>query len=197
MLKIITEKGTSRIQTQAVWFWNVNVKSLSCVRLFVTPWAVAYQAPLSMGFSRQQYWSGSPFPSPRDLPNPGIEPGFPALQTDALPSKSPGNSLPNITIMLSCPPRLIPVQTQTSKVFLCKYIRICLENPTGRGAWWATVYGVAKKLDMIQRLNNDVCIHNEVILYTSYFIISFLYLVIKANINIFNSFVMANLMKIS
>ena len=53
MLKIITEKGTSRIQTQAVWFWNVNMKSLSCVRLFVTPWAVAYQAPLSMGFSRQ------------------------------------------------------------------------------------------------------------------------------------------------
>ena len=72
--------------------FNVNVKSLSHVRLFATPWTVAYQAPLSMGFSRQQYWSGLPFLSPRDLPNPGIEPGSPALQTDALPSEPPGKS---------------------------------------------------------------------------------------------------------
>ena len=72
--------------------FNVNVKSLSRVRLFATPWTVAYQAPLSMGFSRQQYWSGLPFLSPRDLPNPGIEPGSPALQTDALPSEPPGKS---------------------------------------------------------------------------------------------------------
>ena len=55
------------------------VKSLSCVRLFVTPWTVAYQALLSMGFSRQEYWSGVPFPSPGDLPNTGIEPGSPTL----------------------------------------------------------------------------------------------------------------------
>ena len=48
---------------------------LSCVRLFVTPWTVASQAPPSMGFSRQEYWSGLPFPSPGDLSNPGIEPG--------------------------------------------------------------------------------------------------------------------------
>ena len=64
----------------------MKVKSLSRVRLFVTPWTVAYQAPLSMGFSRQEYWSGLPFPSPGDLPNPGIEPGFPALEADALSS---------------------------------------------------------------------------------------------------------------
>ena len=56
-----------------------EVKSLSRVRLFVTPWSVAYQAPLSMGFSRQEYRSGSPFPSPGDLPNPGIKPKSPAL----------------------------------------------------------------------------------------------------------------------
>ena len=49
------------------------------VRLFVTPWTVAYQAPLSVGFSRQEYWTGLPFPSPGELPNPGIEPGSPAL----------------------------------------------------------------------------------------------------------------------
>ena len=54
-----------------------RVQLLSCVRLFATPWTVAYQAPLSMGFSRQEYWSG--FPLPGDLPDPGIEFGSPAL----------------------------------------------------------------------------------------------------------------------
>ena len=75
---------------------KVTVKSLSRVRLYVTPWTVAYQAPLSMGFSRQEYWSGLPFSSPRDLPNPGIKPGFPALEADALPSEPPGKLLTKI-----------------------------------------------------------------------------------------------------
>ena len=69
---------------------KVKVKSLSRVRLFETPWTVAYQAPPSMGFSRQKCWSGLPFPSPGDLPDPGIEPRSPALQADALPSEPPG-----------------------------------------------------------------------------------------------------------
>ena len=56
----------------------------------MTPWTVAHQAPLSMGFSRQEYWSGLPFPSPGDLPNPGIEPGSPALQADSLPTEPLG-----------------------------------------------------------------------------------------------------------
>ena len=67
----------------------VCVKLLSRVRLFVTLWTVAHQAPLSMGFSRQEYWSGLPFPSPGDLPNPGIEPGSPALQANDLSSEPP------------------------------------------------------------------------------------------------------------
>ena len=66
----------------------------SYVRLFATPWTVAYQAPLSMGFSRQEYWSGLPFPSPGGLPDSGIEPGSPALQTDALPSEPSGSPRP-------------------------------------------------------------------------------------------------------
>ena len=66
---------------------KVKVKSFSRVRLFAAPWTVAYQAPPSMGFSRQEYWSGLPFPSPGDLPDPGIEPGSPALQADALTSE--------------------------------------------------------------------------------------------------------------
>ena len=69
---------------------KVKVKSLSHVRLFLTPWTVAYQVPPSVGFSRQEYWSGLPFPSPGDLPNPGIEPRSPVLQTDSLPSEPPG-----------------------------------------------------------------------------------------------------------
>ena len=69
------------------------MKFLSHVRLFATPWIVAYQASLSMGFSRQQYWSGLPFPSPEDLPDPGIEPRSPVLQADALPSEPPGKPL--------------------------------------------------------------------------------------------------------
>ena len=72
---------------------KVKVKSLSRVRLFATPWTVTYQAPQSMGFSRQENWSGLPFPSPGDLPNPGIEPGSPALQTDALPSEPLNNNI--------------------------------------------------------------------------------------------------------
>ena len=70
-----------------------SVQSLSHVRLFVTPWTVAYQAPPSMEFSGQECWSGLPFPSPGDLPDPGIEPGSPALQADALPSESTGKPL--------------------------------------------------------------------------------------------------------
>ena len=70
-----------------------EVKLLTRVRLFATPWAIAYQAPLSMGFSRREYWSGLPFPSPGDLPNPGVEPRSPALQADTLPSEPQGRSL--------------------------------------------------------------------------------------------------------
>ena len=69
------------------------MKLLSRVWLFVTPWTVAYQAPLSMEFSRQEYWSGLPFPSPGDLPDPGNEPGSPTLQADALPSEPPEKPL--------------------------------------------------------------------------------------------------------
>ena len=68
----------------------MKVKSLGRILLFATPWTIAYQASLSMGFSRQEYWSGLPFPSPGDLPNPGIEPGSPALEADALTSEPPG-----------------------------------------------------------------------------------------------------------
>ena len=62
---------------------------LSRVQLFVALWTVAHQTPLSIGFSRQEYWSGLPFPFPGDLPNPGIQVGSPALQMDSFPSELP------------------------------------------------------------------------------------------------------------
>ena len=69
-----------------LYMYNSVCKTrVSHVQLSVTPWTVARQAPLSMEFSRQDYWSGLPFPSPGDLPDPGIEPGSPALQADSLP----------------------------------------------------------------------------------------------------------------
>ena len=69
---------------------DLEVKLLSRVRLFATPWTVAYQALPSMGFSRREYWSGLPFLSSGDLPDPGIESRSPTFQTDALTSEPPG-----------------------------------------------------------------------------------------------------------
>ena len=72
----------------------MHVCRLSCfsrVQLFALLWTVACQAPLSMGFSRQEYWSGLPCPSPEDLLDPGMEHRFPALQADSLPSETSGN----------------------------------------------------------------------------------------------------------
>ena len=66
------------------------VKLLSHVRLFVIPWTVAYKVPLSMGFSRQEYWSGLPFPAPGDLPDPGIETASPALSGRFFTNEPPG-----------------------------------------------------------------------------------------------------------
>ena len=68
-----TVKGFSAVNEAELmffWLWKVKVKSLSCVRLFATPWTVAYEVPPSMEFSRREYWSRLPFPSPKDLPDP-------------------------------------------------------------------------------------------------------------------------------
>ena len=71
------------------------MKLHSHVRLFATPWAIAHQAPQSMGFSRHEYWSGLPFPSPGYLHDPGIESGSPTLQADAFLSELPGKQSPD------------------------------------------------------------------------------------------------------
>ena len=70
-----------------------NVSHSAVSYSFVTPWTIAQQAPLSMGFSRQEYWSGLPFPSPGDLPNSGLKPRSPALQADSLPAEPQGKPI--------------------------------------------------------------------------------------------------------
>ena len=74
----------------------VHAQLLSCVQIFAIPWAVIYQAPLAVGFSRQEYWSGLPFPTPGDLPDPRIEPGSPALRQ--ILHKSPLHHTSNFSV---------------------------------------------------------------------------------------------------
>ena len=80
MIKTTTALKLLRLGFTSAGAAAAAVQVLSCVRLFVTPWTVARQTPLSMGFPRQEYWSGWSFPPSRDLPNPGIEPTSPAWQ---------------------------------------------------------------------------------------------------------------------
>ena len=89
------EQRWSKVRTHipSVSEW---VKSLSRVWLFATPWIIVHQAPSSMGVSREEYWSGLPFPSPGDLLDPGVEPRAPALQADTLTSEPPGKPIPSI-----------------------------------------------------------------------------------------------------
>ena len=75
-----------------------HAQSLSCIRLFATLWTGAHQAPLSMGFSRQEYWSGLPCPSPEDIPDPGIESMSSALQVDSLPLSHWGSPIHGDTV---------------------------------------------------------------------------------------------------
>ena len=84
---------------------------LSCVQFFETPWTAAHQAPLSMEFSRQKYWSGLPFPPPGDLPDPGIEPGSPASPSPAstfLPTVPPGKCSTQYSVAI---PAVLPSET--------------------------------------------------------------------------------------
>ena len=126
---------------------------LSRVWLFVTQWIVAPQAPLSMGFFRQEYWNGLPFPSPRDLPNPGIEPKSPvspALQADSLPAGPSGKPIPqSVYLSLS-----YYTSISVSMLFIC--ISIC---PALRLAWlvkwtiqvWAEDRTMDRQINQINR----------------------------------------------
>ena len=118
----------NQIKSHCPHHWPLKVKSLSHVRLFVTPWTVAYQAPLSMGFSRQGYWSGVLFPSPGHLPNPGIEPKPSTLQVDSLPPETAGkpNWSSDIYLLMSLLSNSFCfIQTETLRIYLCQKPLTC------------------------------------------------------------------------
>ena len=103
---------------------RVHACMLRRVRLCVTPWTIAFQAPLSMGFSRQEYWSGLPFPTPREFPDSGIK---------SVSVASPALAGGFFTTSATC-------GEGSGTPLQCS----CLENPMDGGAWWAAVYGVAQ-----------------------------------------------------
>ena len=122
---------------------RVKVKSLSHVWLFATPWTVASQASPSMGFSRQVYWSGLPFPSPGDLPNPGMEPRFLALQVDSLLFKPPWKIKEDVQMinnhMTRCSIWLAIREMQIKTMMRCDFtpIRMAIIKKTDNNrCWW-------------------------------------------------------------
>ena len=105
------------------YFLHVCILShFSHVRFFATPWTVACQAPLSTGFSRQEYWSGKPLPPPGDLPDLGIESRSPALQADNLPSESPGKPW---SVLFHWDLHHTPLKTLVPLNFLIFYTILC------------------------------------------------------------------------
>ena len=117
-----------------------SVKSLSRVQLFATPWMVAHQVPLTVEFSRQEYGSGLPFPSPRDLPKTGIKPQSQALQVDSLPSE------PQMSLALKCSlcPRSVIVlrnDVECPQCFLKDFSALSL-HLTGTGADGALAFSL-------------------------------------------------------
>ena len=139
---------------------QVKVKSLSHVWLFANPWTVAYQVSPSMGFSRSEYWSVLPFPSPGDLPDQGSKLGLPHCKQTLLPSEPPGKSN-QVMLVLKNPPASagdargegsIPGSGTSPAVVKGNPLQYsCLGNFMDRGARQATVHGARKSRT---RLNN-------------------------------------------
>ena len=121
------------LEEESIKFFYKTVCVCSIVPNFATSWTVALQAPLSIGFSRQEYWSGLPFPTPGHLPDPGIEPSSlvsPVLAGGFFTTEPPRSD----SILSLVGHRVSGTPLQYS----------CLENPMDGGAWWAAVHGVAR-----------------------------------------------------
>ena len=108
----------------------------SCPTL-ATPWTIALQAPLSIGFSRQEYWSGLPFPSPGDLPNPGIKARSPALQADSLPTELQGKPSGINYLITYFGPLLCPYRKENQPISMMATLHVrgtfCMSGP------WVTI----------------------------------------------------------
>ena len=135
---------------------SIKVKSLSRVRLSAAPWTVAHQAPLSVGFSRKEHWSGLPFPSPADLPDPGIEPGSPALQADALLSEPPGPIL-HQSWGLGCLNFIVTKETGTNSVASFYDPE---PSPSISLIWWQTTQAGLEPPRALVHDDSEQCLHH-------------------------------------
>ena len=114
--------------------YTTTRKTIALTQLFATWWTVACQASPFMGFSRQAYWSGLPFPSPRDLPDPGIEPRSPTLQADPLPSEPPGNPMTNLNSILKSRDVALPTKVHLVKAMVFPLVMYGCESWTVKKA---------------------------------------------------------------
>ena len=136
-----------------------EVKWLSCVRLFVTPWTVAYQASQSMGFSRQEYWSGVPFTSPGDLPDPGIEPPSPGRRFTLWATREALLSvrfqlLPPASIKNSFQMRLLSQASVMKGQVISPFLASSLQEPVKWKAWKQRLYTQITATAQTERVRN-------------------------------------------
>ena len=117
---------------------KVKVKSLSHVRFFVTLWTIAHHSPLSIEFSRQEYWSGLPFPSPGDLPNSVIKLGCPALQVDSLPAEPQGEHLKEVSYLSFLYTTFVLIS-----IHLIQWVLIVKRKRFRDHRHWITIYFIA------------------------------------------------------
>ena len=122
----------------------VCTQLLSHVLLFAAPWTLVCQAPLSMEFARQEYWSALPFPTPEDLSNPGIEPLSPELAGGFFTTSIPGKPLAINSCLIPSFKHLKVLSTTPGEGNGTPLQYSCLENPMDGEAWWAAVHRVAK-----------------------------------------------------
>ena len=138
---------------------------------------IACQATLSMVFPRQQYWSGSPFPSSRNLPDSGIKPGSLALQAESFLTEPPVKPSQVALVVTNPPANAGDMRAAGSMPGLGKspggkhgnpLQDSCLENPMDRGTWWATVRGISQESDMTEQLTLSLYFHIHVHTYIIY-----------------------------
>ena len=145
--------------------WRSEVKSLSRVWLFATPWTVTYQAPPSMGFSRQEYWSGLPFPSPGIFHSQGSNPGLPHRRQMLLPSEPPGK--PGESMDKEAWQAIVHrvTESQTWLKQLCTHACVCFWHQSNMGLWeWVPSYFLKYfVMDFYFSLKHLVVFTNEVI----------------------------------
>ena len=152
--QFITDWYFGRIQNHVLSHHTCMLSHFSHVWFFATQWTIDHQAPLSMGFSRQEYWSVLPFPSPGDLLDSGVEPGL--LHCGQILYCLSYQGMPMVVIeMANCYKSFIHLLSISVSVNGNPLQNSCLESPMYGGAWWAAVYGVAQSWTRLKWLSSS------------------------------------------